>query len=115
MRPGLPGVLELAVCKASGLLHGDDDEDDEEDQGMFAPPEQAVSKAAEYRECDLIHTLHQHGYTYDTIYPLLIPEIDELMDGAERAEQRDGGGGKGSGDAPAQGNRGGSHANDLWG
>lgn len=117
MPAGLPATLEYAITVASHLVDRDglDDEEDEEDMGMFAPPEEAVEKAEEYKECDLYFALHQHNETYREFYQMLVPELDALLEGANRADDRSGSGdGETSGTGgPAEGNRGGSHT-DLW-
>lgn len=112
---GLPRRLEGAIVAASELDVEEDDteEPDEEDRGMFAPPEEKVD-LHEYRESDLIHMLTERGYSMTDIYGLLIPEIDLLNEGAERAEARsDDGSETTETSAPANGNRGGSHT-ALW-
>lgn len=116
MYAGLPSALEYVICEASGLTDEDDEPDEPaEDQGMFAPPEEAIDNAENYKECDQIYALHQHGYTYDEIYRLLIPELDALFEGVERAvDRREDDGGQSSKSIPSEGNRGGSHANDLF-
>lgn len=119
MVAGVPQLIEYAICLASSLVGGEadaeEDDTDAEEMGMFAPPEEAVETAEEYRECDLIHALHsKYNYTFDEIYRTLTPEIDILLDGAERAEERrDDGGDGGSTSPPAEGNRGGSHVSAL--
>lgn len=121
MPAGLPATLEYAITVASDLVDRDgpdeaDDEDDEEDMGMFAPPEEAVEKAEEYKECDLYFALHQHNETYREFYQMLVPELDALLEGADRANDRNGSGdGETSSgtSGPVDGNRGGSHTS-LW-
>lgn len=92
MRPGLPDVLEAAVLVASGLT-GDADEDEEDDEpefedSIFAAHNKAEQKTEQFEEADVVHMLHERGYTYDSLYRLLIPEIDLLVEGAERHEER---------------------------
>lgn len=92
MRPGLPDVLEVAVLIASGLTD-DEDEDDEDDEpeyenSIFAAHNDAKQKAETFEEADIVHMLHENGYRYDEIYRLLIPEIDLLVEGAERHHER---------------------------
>lgn len=115
---GLPRRLEGAIVAASEF--GDDQAkpggspEEEEGGGMFAPPEEST-ELTEYREADLIHTLTERGYTLPDIYGLLIPEIELLNEGAKRAEtRRDDGTERNQTSPPARGNRGGSHAADLW-
>lgn len=121
MVAGVPQLIEYAICLASSLVESesaeDEDDTDAEEMGMFAPPEEAVETAEEYRECDLIHALHsKYNYTFDEIYRTLTPEIDILLNGAERAEEmRDDGDGGDSTSPPAEGNRGGSHVSNLHG
>ncbi len=122
MLPSLSRVIEHAICRASGLVDAPEEDDDDldeeetpEDAGMFSPPEEALESATEYRECDTIDTLHELGYTIEDVYALLLPEIDLILEGAGRREQRkESSDSSSSTGAPAQGNRGGSHASELW-
>lgn len=94
---GRAGSIERAVLKASGMLDRvDDDTDDEGDDdpaehSVMAGPEaneRAQDALDEHTEADLIYQLHQQGYTFTDAARLLIPEIDILMEGIDRANQR---------------------------
>jgi hypothetical protein len=64
----------------------------------YSPPEHSIMASGDplpaskdlsvTRESDTIHSLHEHGYTMPELHQLLMPEIDTLTEGAERAERR---------------------------
>lgn len=95
---GRAGSIERAVLKASGMLDrvdddtddGEDDDDPAEHSVMAGPEanERAQDALDEHTEADLIYQLHQLGYSFDGAARLLIPEIDILMEGKDRANRR---------------------------
>lgn len=97
---GRAGSIERAVLKASGMLDRVDDSDDSDDSeddddpaehSVMAGPEaneRAQDALDEHTEADLIYQLHQQGYTFTDAARLLIPEIDTLMEGIDRANRR---------------------------
>lgn len=109
---GRTDLLEYAIQAASEILS--DVEDDErgppaeESGGMMAPPEDPI-ETTEFVEADLIHSLIEKNHSMQDIYGLLIPEIELIGEGAERAADRRDNGDSETPDAPAVGNRGGSH------
>lgn len=157
---GLAETLERAILKASDLLNGasedadssanvtdtvTSDEDTDETEDDQPPAEHSVMSGEEadkhdqvsdeldeFTEADLMYQLHEMGYTYPEISQLIIPELDELMDGLERSNQRQkekqeeakentsngstpGKGATGGGtNANMQGNRGGAHGDILF-
>lgn len=122
MRPRIPDVLETAALVASGLTGRDDESEDDADEfedSIFAAHNKAERKTEQYEESDVVHMLHERGYTYDEIYRLLIPEIDLLVEGAERHEDRSesaqsSGASAGSSGGVVHGNRG-DRASELFG
>ena len=106
MVAGLPPLLEYAIVSASGLLQSDREADalqsDEDDlyEGYDVPEpramapeegsaqEEAVATLDEFDESDLIDFLYRKGETMESIYRLLMPEIDQIMQGHERTQQR---------------------------
>ena len=100
-RLGFDAWLEYAVLLASGMT----DRDDSEDEDVFAKPDEyetpehsimasgddpsPTQDLSEYRESDTIHALHEQGYTYEAIDRLLIPELDTVIEGAQRARRRE--------------------------
>ncbi|MDL5361348.1 hypothetical protein [Halalkalicoccus sp. NIPERK01] len=106
MAAGVPDLLEYAIVSASGLLaserEADDLTDDTEDlyEGYEIPEPRAMAPEAgsaeeeatatldEFEEADLVDFLHEKGYTYDGIYRLLMPEIEQLQEGHRRSEKR---------------------------
>lgn len=117
---GHPQPLEQAVCIASGLVEEETDEPfldgaDPGVQGMFSPPGEGITEAAEDEKCDLIHTLHHsYNYTYGEVYQLIIPELDKLLTGVERAKERTENERDPEPRAPIRGSRGGSHVDALF-
>lgn len=94
---GRAGSIERAVLKASGMLDRVDNDSDGEDDdppaehSVMAGPEandRAQDALDEHTEADLIYQLHQQGYTFTDAARLLIPEIDTLMEGIDRANRR---------------------------
>lgn len=97
MYPWAPSILEYAILEASGYFNHDEDEDDhlEED-----PPEdsiwaqhnqstaQSARETADFDRSDLVFALHENGESYEALYALTMPEIDTLIEGAERAHER---------------------------
>jgi hypothetical protein len=82
----------------------DRDDSEDEDDDVFAKPDEyeapehsimasgddpsPTQDLSEYRESDTVESLHEKGYTYESMNRLLIPEIDTLTEGAERANRR---------------------------
>jgi hypothetical protein len=99
---GYAAWLERCVLEASGMTDNDADEADETDEWQkpadFEAPDHSLMARgdqpspavdlSEYRESDRVESLHQKGYTYESMNRLLIPEIDTLTEGAERANRR---------------------------
>lgn len=88
-----PTLLEYAVLTASGYLDADEDDEEPEDEkgGIWASKsasEKAKEEAADIRRSDLVHALHQHGEPFEQMYSLLMPEIEDLFEGADRAHER---------------------------
>lgn len=132
---GRAGVLERAVLEASGLFNEDDadtiggndptpEDDSPAEHSVMAGPaanERAGESLDEMTEADLVYQLHQQGYTFREASGLLIPEIDLLMDGVERANRRQEkeqekseSSQQSAGTGGMKGNRGGAHGNALW-
>ena len=102
-RLGFDAWLERAVLLASGMTDRDDSEDEDDD--VFAKPEEyeapehslmasgadpsPTQDLSEYRESDTIHALTDLGYTIEEIDRLLIPELDTVIEGAQRARERE--------------------------
>ena len=106
MVAGMADLLEYAVVAASGLIQSEREaeqlQSDEDDlyEGHDVPEPRAMSPESgsaeeeatatldEFEEADLVAFLHSENYTWDGIYQLLTPEIDELKNGVERRELR---------------------------
>lgn len=134
---GRATLLERAILEASELDEEEDDveggsptpnpraEDEEPaEHSVMAGPaanDRATDQLDEYTEADLVYQLHQQGYTFLTACRLLIPEIELLMEGVKRANQRKERESENTDDPDAQGqssdmqgNRGATHGDHLW-
>jgi len=125
MTPAMPALVELAVLVASGVLdeHGrvinerptDDTPDgphakpsphdvDAPDDSMWAadnkPAHQQASEAT-FTDADMRYVLGENNETTESLYRMLLPEIRMVVEGAERAadrqDQNDSSGGTSSG------------------
>lgn len=110
--------LEFGIQAASEIVADVESDSethtDKDATGMMAPPEDPI-ETAEFVEADLIHNLHQQNYTMRDIYGMLIPEIELLGEGAERAEERrDNGQQSSESSGPVSGNRGGSRVDSMF-
>lgn len=95
MYTDIPRLLEYAVLKASGYLSEDTDDDATEDV-----PEDSIwakhnKTKAEQRRRDpeevhqeLMYALRQLNEDYRTVYQLQMPEIQDLLDASERAQEQ---------------------------
>jgi hypothetical protein len=94
--------LERCVLEASGMTDSEAGSgagtEDWRKPADFEAPDHSIMAAgdqpspavdlSEYRESDTVESLHEKGYTYESMNRLLIPEIDTLTEGAERANRR---------------------------
>lgn len=117
-RAGYRRLLEFGIQAASEIvqdMQADEPGGSADASGMMAPPEDPI-ETTEFVEADLIHNLHQQNYTMRDIYGLLIPEIELMGEGAERAEDRrdDGPRENGQSSGPVSGNRGGSRVDSMF-
>ena len=85
----VPGRIEQAVLAASDVERGQKSapatNEYRDDSPFGQQPTQSTSSIEES-----MYWLHEQGYTYDTLYGLLLGEIDQLVDGARSVEsQRD--------------------------
>jgi hypothetical protein len=98
-RLGYGAWLEGCVLEASGMTDSEADETDEwQKPADFEAPDHSLMASgdqpspavdlSEYRESDRVESLHQKGYTYESMNRLLIPEIGTLTEGVERANRR---------------------------
>lgn len=95
MPPSVPSLLEYVILKASDVPAVTEDDDDETvdepdpvEDSLFAAHDEGKKAAEDVRESDLMHSLHERGYTAMEVSGLLFSEIEMLQEGAERAEER---------------------------
>ena len=102
-RVGFAAWLERAVLEASGM--GEDREDETDADGIknpkpadYSPPDHSLIASGDqpsprqdlstYRESDTVYGLVDMGVSPEEINRLLVPEIEQLHEGVDRAKRR---------------------------
>lgn len=125
MEPHVPSALEYAILRASGIdLDEEETESEEPERQNFRDDSPFGSQTDESNDEgtleDSMFWLHERGYTYQEIYKLLLPEIDQLKEGfsnkqdRKKEQKKNTGNSGGSGGRVAHGNRGDRASQMNW-
>lgn len=103
MPPGIPTLLETVVLLASGALESEQEQEVERDKPrpdeVDAPENsiwashnktknQKAKENATISDADTQYILHDNNETFESIYKMLLPEIRMLIEGINRARER---------------------------